>query len=158
MLDSFISYGMPLTEDESRDTLVRYQATKSYAGLERVALMKIYSGYTLIGYSLPRVVTESECRAMKIDRSKIWYRLGSIFIDEPYRGNSVTTKVMRLFREIYPNVCWQCEVDNKASFKSAIKAGLVFSHLLWFNNEGDKWSFEEGPELPYPYKVLKTEL
>ena len=153
--DLFIGYDAPLSMTEAKKALERYQRTKLFGGVERLCIMKIYKGETLIGFSLPRIVKESEYKGMKIESGTDWYRLGTIFIDKPYRGKGVITEVVKLFQEIYPNICWQCEIANKVSFNSAIKAGFKFSHYLWFNNEGSQWSFEEQLDKPHQYCVLK---
>ena len=153
---SFIGYKVPLTLEEATQKLNQYSQTKRYGKFERLAIMKIWEGDTLIGFSLPRAIMEIEYRAFKIENSnKDWYRIGTIFIGDQYRGKGVTSKVVKLFKERYPNLIWQCEEGNIGSAKAAEKAGLDYSHHIYFK-DSTFWSFDKDEEFTNSYMVFST--
>lgn len=153
----FLGYDKPLTRRETEDMLKEYVTTKRKASFERMSLMKIWKGDTLVGYAYPRKVADRERHGFKIPMNDDpWYRLGTIFILPEYRKGRITTEVVAQFHSMYSNLVWQCEEDNHASAKSAECAGFKYSHHLYFR-DNDGWSFEKDREFIWGYKVLKVD-
>lgn len=151
----FLGYDTPLNREQAKKKLEEYASTKMYGGSERLAIMKIWKGDVLVGYSFPRKVKESERNGFKIPMDEVqWYRLGTIFVLPEYRGSRITTKVVEKFHSMYENLVWQCEEENTASFKSASLAGFNYSHHIYFEGENE-WSFEKSEIFHWGYRVLK---
>jgi RimJ/RimL family protein N-acetyltransferase len=126
---AFLGYNEPLSLDQARQKLCQYAATKRYGRYERLAIMKIWKGIELIGFCFPRQVFVNEYHNFNLEINNLdWYRLGTIYIDKVHRGVGVVAEVVKLFREQYPNLVWECHHENISSCKAAEKAGLKYSH------------------------------
>ena len=153
--DPFIGYENPLSLTEAAEKMHQYSTTKRYGQFERLAIMKIWKDDVLVGFSLPRKIAEREYRGFKIEGTLLdWYRIGTIYVDEQYRGQGITSEVVRLFKIQYPNLIWQCEQENINSCKAAEKAGFKLSHHVYFKNK-NQWSFEPDEDFPYGYHIFK---
>lgn len=150
----FIGYRTPLTFDEAWEKMIGYSLSQTYGKFKRLAIMKIFLDDKLIGFSFPRQIVPKEFSKYKIPGSVNWYRLGTIFIDNAYRGKGVIEEVVSLFRESYPNLIWQCDAENVASCKGALKAGFLFSHQYYMDEELSNYVFEPHYLFPKAYKVF----
>ena len=150
----FLGYKTPLTLDEAWEKMTGYSLSQTYGKFKRLAIMKIFLGDRLIGFSFPRQILPKEFSKYKIPGSVNWYRLGTIFIDNAYRGKGVIEVVVRLFRESYPNLIWQCNAENIASCKAALKAGFLFSHQYYMDEELSNYVFEPHYLFPKAYKLF----
>lgn len=150
----FLGYKTPLTLDEAWEKMTGYSLSQRYGKFKRLAIMKIFLGDRLIGFSFPRQILPKEFSKYKIPGSVNWYRLGTIFIDNAYRGKGVIEVVVRLFRESYPNLIWQCNAENVASCKAALKSGFLFSHQYYMDEELNNYVFEPHYLFPKAYKLF----
>lgn len=150
----FLGYKTPLTLDEAWEKMVGYSLSQTYGKFKRLAIMKIFLGDELIGFSFPRQIVSKEFSKYKIPGSVNWYRLGTIFIDKAYRGKGIIEVVVGLFRESYPNLIWQCDAENMASCKAALKTGFLFSHQYYMDEELNSYVFEPHYLFPKAYKVF----
>lgn len=152
---SFLGYKTPLTLDEAQEKMTGYSLSQTYGKFKRLAIMKIFLGDKLIGFSFPRQILPKEFSKYKIPGSVDWYRLGTIFIDNAYRGKGVIKEVVRLFRESYPNLIWQCNAENEVSCKAAINSGFTYTHSYYMDEQLSNYVFEEfHPLFPKAYKVF----
>lgn len=126
-----------LNEDELRVKLLELQQTKRFQDKERLGLLKIYDGDTLVGLSVPRVVERKEYRAWGLTPDKDYYRMGMIFIDEPFRGKGYAKEAARFFHRTYKNVLWVIDPLNEASKKVASSIGLTHNKTLYI--KGTAW-------------------
>lgn len=155
--ETILGYDEPLSWEEAEAKLSQYASTRMYGKFERTSILKIWYGDVLVGYSFPRAIEQREYRGLKIDEddTRQWNRLGSIYIHPQYRGRGIIQEVIRQFGVKYPNLIWQCKSHNEASFKSAQKAGFVYSHSLYFLTDST-WSFEKDEtQTVFEYKYLK---
>lgn len=153
---AFIGYDEPLSLEEATQKMHQYASTKRYGKFERLAIMKIWKGDELVGFSLPRKIGDFEYRSFKIEDTDLdWYRLGTIYIIDKCRGQGISSKVVELFKDKYPNLIWQCEQENISSCKAAENAGLLYSHHIYFK-DSSHWSFDCDHEFVYGYAVFKT--
>lgn len=150
----FLGYKTPLALDEAWGKMLSYSLSQTYGKFKRLAIMKIFLGDRLIGFSFPRQILPKEFSKYKIPGSVNWYRLGTIFIDNAYRGKGVIEVVVRLFRKSYPNLIWQCNAENVASCKAALKSGFLFSHQYYMDEELNSYVFEPHYLFPKAYKVF----
>lgn len=150
----FLGYKTPLTLDEAWEKMVGYSLSQTYGKFKRLAIMKIFLGDKLIGFSFPRQILPKEFSKYKIPGSVNWYRLGTIFIDNAYRGKGVIKEVVSLFRKSYPNLIWQCNAENVASCRAALKAGFLFSHQYHMDEELSDYMFEHHYLFPNAYKLF----
>ena len=150
----FLGYKTPLTLDEAREKMTGYSLSRKYGNFKRLAIMKIFLGDRLIGFSFPRQILPKEFSKYKIPGSVDWYRLGTIFIDNAYRGKGVIEEVVKLFRESYPNLIWQCNAENVASCKAAVKSGFYLSHQYYMDEELSNYVFEPHHLFPKAYKLF----
>lgn len=131
----------PYDEERAASELKRIAETKKYGNCERLGIMKIFQGDTLVGFSLPRVILEKEHKVFKLDTTDTYHRVGTVFIDPEHRGKGIMKKAINAFIDLYPNVVWTCDEKNIASGNSAVSGGLKFSHLIYFKSR-EEWSFE----------------
>ena len=150
----FIGYKAPLTFDEAWEKMIGYSLSQTYGKFKRLGIMKIFLDDKLIGFSFPRQILPKEFSKYKIPGSVNWYRLGTIFIDNAYRGKGVIKEVVSLFRKSYPNLIWQCNAENAASCKAALNAGFLFSHQYHMDEELSNYVFEPHYLFPKAYKVF----
>ena len=151
----FLGYSKSLTLDEAWEKMTGYSLSQTYGKFKRLAIMKIFLRNKLIGFSFPRQILPKEFSKYKIPGSVDWYRLGTIFIDDVYRGKGVIKEVVKLFRESYPNLIWQCNAENEASCKAAVNSGFTYTHSYYMDNELSNYVFEEfHPLFPKAYKVF----
>lgn len=150
----FLGYKTPLTLDEAREKMTGYSLSRKYGNFERLAIMKIFLRNKLIGFSFPRQILPKEFSKYKIPGSVDWYRLGTIFIDSAYRGKGVIEEVVKLFRESYPNLIWQCNAENVASCKAVVKSGFYLSHQYYMDEELNNYVFEPHHLFPKAYKLF----
>ena len=150
----FLGYKTPLTLDEAQEKMMGYSLSQRYGNFKRLAIMKIFLGDRLIGFSFPRQILPKEFSKYKIPGSVDWYRLGTIFIDNAYRGKGVIEEVVKLFRESYPNLIWQCDAENVTSCKAAVKSGFCLSHQYYMDEELSNYVFEPHHLFPKAYKLF----
>lgn len=131
----------PYCEIRAGFELEKIARSKKYANFERLGIMKIYQGDTLVGFSLPRVILEREHAIFKLPPDCTYYRVGTVYISHEYRGQGIMFFAIKQFVSMYSNVVWTCDNKNIASQKSAVRGGLKFSHLIYFRSRDD-WSFE----------------
>ena len=153
---AFIGYDKPLSLEEATQKMHQYASTKRYGKFERLAIMKIWKGDELVGFSLPRKIADFEYRSFKIEDTNLdWYRLGTIYIVDKHRGQGINSKVVELFKDKYLNIVWQCEQENISSSKAALNAGLQYSHHIYFK-DSNLWSFDSDHEFVYGYAIFKS--
>ena len=150
----FLGYKTPLALDEAQEKMTGYSLSQRYGNFERLGIMKIFLDDKLIGFSFPRQILPKEFSKYKIPGSVDWYRLGTIFIDSAYRGKGVIEEVVKLFRESYPNLIWQCNAENVASCKAAVKSGFYLSHQYYMDEELSNYVFEPHHLFPKAYKLF----
>lgn len=126
-----------LTTEGIRELLREVQKTKVFSGQERLGLLKILDDDTLVGLSVPRVITKKEHNVWCLPTDKEYHRMGMIYIDEPYRGKSFAKIAASLFKDQYPNLLWTIEPSNIASKKVAEYIGLKHNVTLYTN--GKAW-------------------
>lgn len=131
----------PFCEIRAGFELEKIVKHKKFANFERLGIMKIYQGDTLVGFSLPRVVLEREHNIFKLLPNCTYHRVGTVYVGHAYRGQGIMFSALKQFITMYPNVVWTCDDKNIASQKSAVRGGLKFSHLIYFKSR-DEWSFE----------------
>ncbi len=152
---AFIGYDTPLTLAEAAEKIHQYASTKHYGKFERIAIMKIWQGDVLVGFSLPRLILQREYEGFKIeDTGQDWYRTGTIYVTDSYRGKGIVAKAVHLLRQQYPNLIWGCKDENLSSKRAAEKAGFKYSHHVYFKAD-KQWSFSEEDDSLYGYVIFK---
>lgn len=153
--DEFVGSGKQnLTDEQILKDLEKFKTT-SQGTLPRLGILKIFYLGILVGFSIPRQLIEREYPAFKITDSKKWYRVGTVYISLKYRKLGIMKEVLKLFILKYKNVMWSCNAKNIASEKSALSAGMTFSHYVYLGKEG-KWSTEHFRGVVVTTKVFKT--
>lgn len=141
----------PYGYDRAKVELEKIVDSGRYAKYDRLGIMKIFCGETLIWFSFPREVLQKEHEWFKLNEINVYYRVGTVYINPEYRGKGYMTETIALFRKEYGHVMWTCDINNRASKSVAEKAGLKMTHNLYFNAEKE-WFFEE------PVNCVRTSL
>ena len=121
----------PYDFGKAHNELLRYADTKKYGKYERLGIMKIYFKDIVIGFAFPRILHSHEYHNYTLfednrEGAKEWYRLGTCYLDESFRGHGIMQQAIAKFRELYPNVVWSCLESNLSSRKTATLAGLEY--------------------------------
>ena len=140
---------------KAEEMLKKYAATKTYGNHLRDGFMKIFYGPVLVGFSIPRVIHPKEHKALKLDDSLTYYRVGTVYIDPKYRGKGIMADVIKEFRKSRTNVVWACNELNTASKKAALNGGLKFSHKLYVKDT-ENWAFEPFEEMVWVREIYST--
>lgn len=120
-----------LTLEETKEKLLECQETKIFQDHPRLGFLKVYDEDTLVGLSMPRKISEKEYKVWCLDPTKDYYRMGMIFIDEPYRGKGYAKVAGHLFKRDYQNLLWTIDPTNDASKKVANDLGLKHNANLY---------------------------
>lgn len=126
-----------LSLEEAREKLLECQETKMFQDHERIGFLKVYEDDTLVGLSMPRKISLKEHRVWCLDPSKEYYRMGMIFIDEPYRGKGIAKIAGHIFKREHENLLWTIDPMNDASKKVATDLGLKHNASLYL--KGREW-------------------
>lgn len=129
-----------LSLEDIRKELEQGSPANKVFGNKRLGYLKVYDDDTLVGLSLPRVIDKREHKAWVLDTEKTYYRMGMIFIDEPFRGRGIAKEAARQFKQEYKNLLWTIEPTNDASKKVADYIGLQHNVSLYIN--GSVWKHE----------------
>lgn len=126
--------------------------TGKFQNETRLGFLKIYDGLTLVGMSIPREIRHEEHKVWNLDPTKVYYRMGMIYLDENYRGNGYAKQAASEFKNIYENVLWTVHEDNIASKKVAEFIGLKH-HTTLFINDNSQWRHEPWKEATHTLEV-----
>ena len=129
--------GGTLALDDIKSLLEEGKKTKIFQDKERLGFLKIYDDGELVGLSVPRVIDKREHAAWCLPLDKTYYRMGMIFIDEPYRGKGIAKDAAYLFKDQFKNLVWTIDPSNEASKKVADYIGLTHNTTLYIN--GAAW-------------------
>ena len=160
--DEFIGndQGFSYKEAETTLKLIKRTHRRPNSNLDLLGIMKIYKSGVLVGFAFPRVIIEKEKAYFKIKNNHIPYvRLGTVYIDKPYRGKGIMKEALRIFMIDYPDIVWECLHDNIASEKTALSAGLEYAHTAYVRKvpgEEPMWKTEPFDSQTNIMKVFRT--
>lgn len=123
--------------EEVRDMVREVCRTKKMQDQERLGFLRLYDGDKLVGLSVPRAIQKIEHKVWLLPKDKDYYRMGMIFIDEPYRGKGYGKDAATLFLERYKNLLWTIEPTNEPSKRLAAYIGLERNATLYL--KGSAW-------------------
>ena len=126
--------------DEIRDYADKVCKTGVMQDQPRLGFLRIYDGEELVGLSVPRAIHKREHKVWCLPSDKVYYRMGMIFIDEPYRGMGYGKDGVLLFMRMYENILWTVEPANESSKKLAAYVGLTHNVTLYL--KGSSWRHE----------------
>lgn len=106
----------------------------------RLGFLRIYDNDTLVGLSVPRYIKKVEHKVWCLSPDKDYYRMGMVFIDEPYRGKGYGKDGALLFKRDYHNILWTVDPGNDASKKVADYIGLQHNATLYLKDKS--WRHE----------------
>lgn len=129
-----------LTLEQVRDKLTECQRTNTFQDHSRLGFLKIYKDDTLVGLSVPRVITKKEHKVWCLPDDKTYYRMGMIFINEDYRGQGIAKEAAYQFKREYKNLLWTIDPSNTPSKKVATSIGLSHNATLYLR--GRAWRHE----------------
>lgn len=129
-----------LTLNQIRKLLAEVQSTKKLQDQERLGFLKIYDEDKLVGLSVPRSIKKKEHKVWGLPPDKDYYRMGMIFIDEPYRGKGYGKDAASLFQREFENILWTIDPVNEPSKKLASYIGLTHNQTLYI--KGKIWRHE----------------
>ena len=140
---------------KAEEMLNKYASTGIYGNHKRDGFLKIFYGNALVGFAIPRAITKKEHPALKLDVSKDYYRIGTVYIDPAYRGKGIMRETIKNFLDLHPNMMWSCNALNKASHAAALSGGLKLSHCLYVKDT-DTWAFEPFAEMVKVVHIFAT--
>ena len=98
-----------------------------------------------IGFSLYKgVVKGLAAEEAHVNESDGYYKLGTFFIDEKYRGKGYGYETAKWFLKQKKKMVYTMEHGNYASEAIAIKIGLRYSHDFWYCRKSQHVWFEDG--------------
>ena len=79
----------------------------------------------LAAISFPRKILSKEYDMFSLNPINEYHRLSGIFLNEEFRGQGLSLKIIQWFIDKYKFILWTTHINNYSSIKVANKAGLT---------------------------------
>ena len=113
-----------LNKEQVRNRLYEVSKSKTKNGFDLHGILKVMVDGKLAAISFPRKILSKEYDMFSLNPINEYHRLSGIFLNEEFRGQGLSLKIVQWFIDKYKFILWTTHVTNHASIKVANKAGL----------------------------------